>query len=64
MTTSFNPRVFREYDIRGHAERDLATPFVRDLGQAYGTHVRRAGARAVARVGREGGARGDGAQKD
>ena len=48
MTASFNPRVFREYDIRGHAERDLATPFVRDLGLAYGTYVRRAGARAVA----------------
>ncbi len=48
MTLSFNPRVFREYDIRGHAERDLATPFVRDLGLAYGTYVRRAGARAVA----------------
>ena len=32
-----NPRVFREYDIRGDAERDLPDDFVHDLGRALGT---------------------------
>ena len=27
-----NPRVFREYDIRGEAERDFPNDFVADLG--------------------------------
>ena len=39
-----NPRVFREYDIRGVADRDFPDDFVRDLGRAIGTAVRRAGA--------------------
>ncbi|HEX2571202.1 MAG TPA: phosphomannomutase/phosphoglucomutase [Polyangia bacterium] len=43
-----NPRVFREYDIRGNAERDLDTAFVTDLGRALGTHFGRAGARRIA----------------
>ena len=42
-----NPRVFREYDIRGQAERDLDSGFVEDLGRAIGTHLRRAGARRI-----------------
>lgn len=29
-----NPRVFREYDIRGVADRDFSDDFVRDLGRA------------------------------
>lgn len=47
-----NPRVFREYDIRGNAERDLDSGFVRDLGRAMGTHLRRSGARTMT-VGRD-----------
>src|SRR5262245_40754008 len=42
-----NPRVFREYDIRGNAERDLDDGFVNDLGKAIGTHLSRAGARRI-----------------
>lgn len=36
-----NPRVFREYDIRGVADRDFGDDFVRDLGRALGTFLRR-----------------------
>ena len=32
-----NPNVFREYDIRGVADRDLTDSFARDLGRALGT---------------------------
>ena len=32
-----NPHVFREYDIRGVADRDLTDDFARDLGRALGT---------------------------
>ncbi len=42
-----NPRVFREYDIRGDADRDLDDDFVTDLGRAIGTHLARAGARRI-----------------
>jgi len=42
-----NPRIFREYDIRGHAERDLDDAFVGDLGRAIGTHLRRAGGKTM-----------------
>lgn len=43
-----NTRVFREYDIRGVADRDLPDDFARDLGRAVGTHILRAGGRRVA----------------
>jgi phosphomannomutase/phosphoglucomutase len=43
-----NPRVFREYDIRGNADRDLDDGFVGDLGTAIGTHLRRSGMRRIA----------------
>jgi phosphomannomutase/phosphoglucomutase len=42
-----NPRVFREYDIRGNADRDLDDSFAGNLGRAIGTHLRRAGARTI-----------------
>jgi phosphomannomutase/phosphoglucomutase len=42
-----NPRVFREYDIRGNADRDLDDAFVFDLGRAIGTHLGRAGSRRI-----------------
>jgi phosphomannomutase/phosphoglucomutase len=41
------PTVFREYDIRGVAERDLPTEGVEQLGQAIGTMVRRKQGRRV-----------------
>jgi phosphomannomutase/phosphoglucomutase len=42
-----NPRVFREYDIRGNADRDLDDGFANELGKAIGTHLRRAGSRRI-----------------
>ncbi len=42
-----NPRVFREYDIRGVADRDLDQDFADKLGRAIGTHLSRAGARKI-----------------
>lgn len=47
-----NPHVFREYDIRGVAERDFPDDFVESLGRALGTLWLRRGARRVA-VGRD-----------
>lgn len=40
-----NPTVFREYDIRGVAERDLPSPGVERLGQAIGTMLLQRGGR-------------------
>ncbi|HEX7500134.1 MAG TPA: phosphomannomutase/phosphoglucomutase [Polyangia bacterium] len=42
-----NPRVFREYDIRGVAERDFPDDFVAELGDAIGEHLFEAGARRI-----------------
>jgi phosphomannomutase/phosphoglucomutase len=42
-----NPRVFREYDIRGNADRDLDDGFANDLGKAVGTHIKRAGGKKI-----------------
>jgi phosphomannomutase/phosphoglucomutase len=42
-----NPRVFREYDIRGDAERDFPDDFVADLGRAVGAHFADKGARRI-----------------
>ncbi|MDX2020127.1 MAG: phosphomannomutase/phosphoglucomutase [Deltaproteobacteria bacterium] len=42
-----NPRVFREYDIRGVAERDFPSDFVFQLGNAIGAHFRAIGAKTV-----------------
>jgi len=36
---SLNPRIFREYDIRGVVDKDLTPGDVRILGQALGTHL-------------------------
>lgn len=36
-----NSRAFREYDIRGVADRDFPDDFVTDLGRAIGTMIRR-----------------------
>ncbi len=39
--------IFREYDIRGIAEADLTDPVVRAIGQAFGTRLKRRGAKTV-----------------
>jgi phosphomannomutase/phosphoglucomutase len=36
-----NPLIFREYDIRGVAERDMDSTLVRDIGRAFGTFLSR-----------------------
>ena len=36
-----NKRIFREYDIRGVAQRDLSSELVEDLGRALATHLAR-----------------------
>ncbi|HAN32713.1 MAG TPA: phosphomannomutase [Myxococcales bacterium] len=38
-----NPHVFRAYDIRGVADRDLSDDFAHNLGRAYGSFLRRSG---------------------
>ncbi len=55
MTTTTNlpnPHVFREYDIRGDAERDLPDAFAYSLGRSLGSFWARRGAKRVA-VGRD-----------
>ncbi|MGB8222505.1 MAG: phosphomannomutase/phosphoglucomutase [Polyangiales bacterium] len=47
-----NPHVFRQYDIRGHAERDFDDDFVRVLGLSLGTFYSKRGLRRIA-VGRD-----------
>lgn len=47
-----NPAVFREYDIRGLAEKDFDADFARLLGQVHGTIVAERGGKQVA-VGRD-----------
>lgn len=47
-----NPSIFREYDIRGIADRDFDAAFALDLGRAFGTLAREQGARVVS-VGRD-----------
>jgi phosphomannomutase/phosphoglucomutase len=43
----FNSDIFREYDIRGIAERDLTTPVIERLGQAFAAYVLPKGIRSV-----------------
>jgi phosphomannomutase/phosphoglucomutase len=47
-----NPQIFREYDIRGVADRDLPDDLARDLGRALGTVLAERGKKRVA-VGRD-----------
>ncbi len=47
-----NPHVFREYDIRGHAERDFDDTFVRELGLSLGAFYSSRGLRRIA-IGRD-----------
>ncbi len=43
-----NPKIFREYDIRGIVGRDLTDDFVEFLGRGIGTYFRRRGKKEVA----------------
>jgi len=47
-----NPQIFREYDIRGIADRDLTDEVVRAVGRAFGQRMREQGKTRVA-VGRD-----------
>src|SRR4029079_16728498 len=42
-----NPRVFREYDIRGNGDADFPDDFVADLGRAAGAFLADKGARRI-----------------
>jgi phosphomannomutase/phosphoglucomutase len=42
-----NPRVFREYDIRGVAETDFTDGFVADLGRSMGAYLVDGGAKTI-----------------
>ncbi len=44
---SLKPNIFREYDIRGIADRDLNDEGVRELGRAFGTYMQRHSGRRV-----------------
>jgi phosphomannomutase/phosphoglucomutase len=47
-----NPQIFREYDIRGIADRDLTDGVVRAVGRAFAQRLRERGGKTVA-VGRD-----------
>ncbi len=40
MTVKINPRIFREYDVRGIVGQDLSEEAVELLGKAYGAYIR------------------------
>ncbi len=54
--TGPNPHIFREYDIRGIADRDLTVALVTDLGTTFAAHVREQNGQSVPLilVGRDG----------
>src|SRR6266849_8149380 len=41
------PTIFREYDIRGIADTELASPDIIDLGRALGTLIQRKSGRSI-----------------
>ena len=47
-----NPLIFREYDIRGVADRDLTDDLALNLGRAFGTFLSRRGQNRIV-VGRD-----------
>ena len=47
-----NPKVFREYDVRGIVDKDLNETFVYDLGRAIGTYASERGVKDMT-VGRD-----------
>lgn len=44
---NINPKIFREYDIRGIVDKDLDPEVVESLGKAIGTYFRQHGKRSV-----------------
>jgi len=46
-----NPAIFREYDIRGVAERDFDSAFARALGRGFAAYLAEGGARGRGRIG-------------
>lgn len=50
--STINPQIFRQYDIRGVADRDLTDETVELLGKAFGVYVRELGSNKVL-VGRD-----------
>ncbi len=52
MTSSINPQIFREYDIRGIVGSDLTPDSVISIGKAIGTFIRRGGGKTMV-VGRD-----------
>jgi phosphomannomutase / phosphoglucomutase len=44
---TFNPDIFREYDIRGIAESDLTPPVVEALGQAFASYLKPMGIKTI-----------------
>jgi len=55
---TFDPSIFRAYDIRGKAGVSITTDLARALGRAFGTYVARDGATEIA-VGRDNRASGE-----
>jgi phosphomannomutase/phosphoglucomutase len=47
MNCFMNPDIFREYDIRGIAERDLTSPVIEALGRAFAAYLKPKGISAV-----------------
>jgi phosphomannomutase/phosphoglucomutase len=47
MTIAFNTEIFREYDIRGIADRDLVDPVIELLGRAFADYLRPSGVSSV-----------------
>lgn len=43
-----NPKIFREYDIRGIVDKDLTPKFIKFLGQGIGTYFRQHGKKEAA----------------
>lgn len=52
MTLSYNPDIFREYDIRGIADRDLTDPVVEAIAQAFASRIG-ASSKSVVTVGHD-----------
>ena len=52
MTSSINPQIFREYDIRGIVGQDLTPESVASIGKAIGTYIRRGGGKTMV-IGRD-----------
>ena len=52
MTSSINPQIFREYDIRGIVGKDLTPDTVTSIGKAIGTYIKRDGGKTLV-IGRD-----------